>query len=53
VLGNPDPQAGNTLANPAAVTPSRAALPGSSGVFGYQVPANSLTVVTVAGRGRM
>jgi alpha-L-arabinofuranosidase len=52
VLGNPDPQAGNTLADPAAVVPSRATLQGSNGVFGYQVPANSLTVVTVAGRGR-
>jgi len=52
VLSNPDPQVGNTLADPVAVTPSRATLPGSNGVFGYQVPANSLTVVTVAGRGR-
>ena len=52
MLGNPDPQAGNTLADPAAVVPSRATLPGSNGVFAYQVPANSLTVVTVAGRGR-
>lgn len=48
VLGDPDPQAGNTLAAPDAVVPSRGTLRGSGGVFTYQVPANSLTVVTVA-----
>jgi alpha-L-arabinofuranosidase len=47
VLSNPDPQTGNTLANPSAVAPARAALRGSNGVFSYEVPANSLTVVTV------
>jgi len=48
VLADPDPQAGNTLANPDAVVPSRGTLRGSSGVFTYQVPANSLTVLRVA-----
>jgi alpha-L-arabinofuranosidase len=48
VLGDPDPQAGNTLADPDAVVPSRSTLQGSAGVFSYQVPANSLTVVRVA-----
>jgi hypothetical protein len=48
VLANPDPQAGNTLAAPDAVVPSRGTLPGSKGVFSYLVPANSLTVVRVA-----
>jgi alpha-L-arabinofuranosidase len=47
VLSNPDPQTGNTLANPSAVAPARATLRGSNGVFSYEVPANSLTVVTV------
>ncbi len=50
VLSDPDPQAGNTLADPAAVTPSRGTLAGSNGVFSYQAPANSLTVVTLATR---
>jgi alpha-L-arabinofuranosidase len=40
VLGDPDPQAGNTLASPDAVVPSHGTLRGSSGVFTYQVPAN-------------
>jgi alpha-L-arabinofuranosidase len=48
VLGDPDPQAGNTLANPDAVVPSHGTLRGSAGVFTYQVPANSLTVLRVA-----
>ena len=48
VLGDPDPQAGNTLADPDAVVPSRGTLRGSGGVFTYQVPANSLTVMRVA-----
>jgi len=48
VLGDPDPQAGNTLADPDAVVPSRGTLRGSAGAFAYQVPANSLTVVKVA-----
>ena len=48
VLANPDPQAGNTLATPDAVVPSRGRLHGSRGVFSYLVPANSLTVVRVA-----
>ena len=48
VLSNAEPQAGNTLASPTAVLPSRATLQGSNGVFSYQVPANSLTVVTLA-----
>lgn len=51
VLSDPDPQAGNTLANPDAVVPSRGTLRGSNGVFSYQAPANSLTVVTVARNG--
>jgi alpha-N-arabinofuranosidase len=50
VLTGPDPTAGNTLADPHAIVPSRSALQGSNGVFGYQVPANSLNVVTLAGR---
>lgn len=48
VLADPDPQAGNTLANPDAVVPARDTLHGSQGVFSYLVPANSLTVVRVA-----
>jgi alpha-L-arabinofuranosidase len=48
VLADPDPQAGNTLANPDAVVPSHGTLRGSAGVFTYQVPANSLTVIRVA-----
>jgi alpha-L-arabinofuranosidase len=48
VLADPDPQAGNTLANPDAVVPARGTLHGSKGVFSYLVPANSLTVVRVA-----
>jgi len=48
VLANPDPQAGNTLATPDAVVPGRSTLHGTNGVFGYLVPANSLTVVKVA-----
>jgi alpha-L-arabinofuranosidase len=48
VLGDPDAQAGNTLANPDAVVPSRGTLRGSAGAFTYQVPANSLTVMQVA-----
>ncbi|MGE5132636.1 MAG: LamG-like jellyroll fold domain-containing protein [Gemmatimonadota bacterium] len=47
VLSDPDPQAGNTLANPTAVVPARGTLRGSKGVFSYQAPANSLTVVTL------
>jgi alpha-L-arabinofuranosidase len=50
VLTSPDPQTGNTLTDPNAVVPGRARLNGSRGVFSYEVPANSLTVVTVAGR---
>ena len=48
MLADPDPQAGNTLANPDAVAPARGTLHGSKGVFSYLVPANSLTVVRVA-----
>ena len=48
MLADPDPQAGNTLANPDAVVPSRGTLRGSAGVFTYQVPASSLTVLRVA-----
>jgi alpha-L-arabinofuranosidase len=48
VLADPDPQAGNTLASPDAVVPSHGTLRGSAGVFTYQVPANSLTVIRVA-----
>jgi alpha-L-arabinofuranosidase len=48
VLADPDPQAGNTLASPDAVVPSHGTLRGSAGVFTYQVPANSLTVMRVA-----
>lgn len=50
VLGNADPTVGNTLADPTAVTPSRATLPGANGVFSYPAPANSLTVVTLPTR---
>jgi hypothetical protein len=39
---------GNTLAAPHAVVPARGVRRGSRGVFGYLVPANSLTVVRVA-----
>jgi alpha-L-arabinofuranosidase len=50
VLSNADPTVGNTLADPTAVTPSRATLSGASGVFSYPAPANSLTVVTLTTR---
>jgi alpha-L-arabinofuranosidase len=50
VVTSPDPQTGNTLTDPNAVVPARARLQGSKGGFTYDVPANSLTVVTVAGR---
>jgi alpha-L-arabinofuranosidase len=50
VLAGPDPTVGNTLADPDAIVPSRSALQGANGVFGYQVPANSLTVVTLPGK---
>jgi len=43
-----DPSAGNTLADPDAIVPSRSVLRGSAGVFTCQVPASSVTVVTVA-----
>jgi len=48
VLGDPDPNAGNTLADPTRVTPQNSVLNGSAGNFAYDVPANSLTVVTIA-----
>jgi alpha-L-arabinofuranosidase len=47
VLTGPDPQAGNTLTSPEAIAPTHSALNGSGGTFTYQVPANSLTVVTL------
>lgn len=47
VLADPDPQTGNTLTNSDAVVPSRGTLRGSGGLFTYQVPANSLTVIRV------
>ena len=50
VLTGPDPTAGNTLTEPDAIVPASSVLRGSNGVFGYQVPANSLTVVTLPGR---
>jgi alpha-L-arabinofuranosidase len=42
-----DPSAGNTLADPDAIVPASSGLRGSGGVFSYQVPASSVTVVTV------
>lgn len=42
-----DPAAGNTLADPNAIVPARSVLRGSGGVFTYQAPASSVTVVTV------
>ena len=42
-----DPAGGNTLADPAAIVPARSVVRGSAGVFSYQVPASSVTVVTV------
>jgi alpha-L-arabinofuranosidase len=42
-----DPSAGNTLADPDAIVPARSVLRGSGGAFSYQVPASSVTVVTV------
>jgi alpha-L-arabinofuranosidase len=48
VLSDPDPNAGNTLADPDAVVPARGTLRGSDGSFNYTAPANSLTVVTVS-----
>jgi alpha-L-arabinofuranosidase len=52
VLSDADPTVGDTLADPAAVTPSRATLSGSDGEFSYQAPANSLTVVTLITKSR-
>jgi hypothetical protein len=52
VLSDADPTVGNTLADPAAVTPGRATLSGSDDVFSYQAPANSLTVVTLISKSR-
>ncbi len=43
-----DPSAGNTLAAPDAIVPTRSVLRGAGGVFSYQAPASSVTVVTVA-----
>jgi alpha-L-arabinofuranosidase len=48
VLGDPDPNAGNTLQNPNRVTPQTSVLRGSGRTFDYVVPANSATVVTIA-----
>jgi alpha-L-arabinofuranosidase len=50
VLTGPDPAAGNTLTEPDAIVPSRSLLQGSNGVFSYQVPASSVTVVTLSGK---
>jgi hypothetical protein len=50
VLAGPDPQTGDTLTDPTAVVPGSALLRGSRGVFAYEAPANSLTVVTVPSR---
>jgi alpha-L-arabinofuranosidase len=47
VLTGSDPAAGNTLADPAAIVPARSALHGSNGVFTYEAPPYSLTVVTL------
>lgn len=47
VLSDPDPDASNTLADPARVTPRDLDLRGSGGRFGYEAPANSLSVVTI------
>jgi hypothetical protein len=52
VLSDTDPTVGNTLAGPTAVTPARATLSGSNGVFSYRAPANSLTVVRLVTRSR-
>jgi alpha-L-arabinofuranosidase len=43
-----DPSAGSDLADPDAIVPARSVLNGSGGVFSYQTPANSVTVVTIA-----
>lgn len=42
-----DPSAGNTLADPHAIVPARSVLRGAGGVFSYQVPASSVSVVTL------
>lgn len=49
VLAGPDPEAGNTLANPNNIVPHKSVLHGSGGVFTYEAPANSLTVITLTG----
>jgi alpha-L-arabinofuranosidase len=49
VLTGPDPSAGNTLAEPDAITPSRSTLHGSNGTFTYPAPPNSVTVITLTG----
>jgi hypothetical protein len=43
-----DPTAGNTLAQPTAITSTRFVLRGTGGLFEYQAPGSSLTVVTVS-----
>ncbi|WP_161557863.1 alpha-L-arabinofuranosidase C-terminal domain-containing protein [Micromonospora sicca] len=47
VLSDPGPEASNTLADPTRVIPRIVDLRGSDGQFSYQVPANSLSVVTI------
>jgi alpha-L-arabinofuranosidase len=47
VLADPDPTAGNTLAEPDRVVPRTATVTGTAGTFDLVAPANSVTVVRV------
>lgn len=47
VLSDPDPDAANTLDDPARVVPYDFLVHGSGGKFSYEVPANSLSAVTI------
>lgn len=49
VLSGSDPGAGNTLEEPDNIVPRASVLHGSDGVFDYEAPANSLTVLTLTG----
>jgi alpha-L-arabinofuranosidase len=47
MLGNPNPNLGNTLSAPDTVVPARSVISGTTGSFNYTAPANSLSVITV------
>ncbi len=47
VLSDPDPNAGDSLADQYHVVPKTSTLTGTNGVFSYTAPSNSLTVITL------